>query len=576
MDDADLYRLYSGIYEVDDDDDDNIKKIKNNNISEENKIQICRLALLTKHQQKDWVNLKYNKLFPKNKYNIDKMYNLHKKSDKQSKILELLRIPILLQLIVSENFYGNAKNNAELYDTLFKKILDTRKEETRNKKQYFKRIFQFFAYSIYKNNNQYTFIESKELDENRNEKWKAVLLFYMKNIKSNQQNKYYIEFVHRTFYQYFQAWYFFNLVLEIVKENDENIKKEKTAKLFEAICWRKIERDVIDLIKQINQNQEQIQSQEQIQYILDSFEETDGFIRGKNGEWYLPIGEVNILDRVEDMIYNLLMILNIVLPNRLILSNYKRIEQLIKRVDITNIYLPNIILSNLNLQGINLQGAYLEGAYLEQTNLQFAHLLSVNLIKAHLEEANLNFTNLKFANLKEARLKEAYLNGAYLSYTHLEGAHLEGAYLEGAHLEGAHLEEAHLNGAYLGMADLIWARLEDADLTGAYLGMANLTEARFKRAHLIGADLTESILVGADLTEANLKWADLAGIFLTGTYFIGSYLKRINLTKTNLMEACFDPSILKNAILKDTKISKNRCNEIAALVKDISKIIWCD
>ena len=544
IDDSDLYRLYNGIYETDSDED----------ILEENKIQICQLALLTEQQQKDWVNFKYNKLFPQNKYNIEQMYNLHKKDNKQSKILELLRIPILLQLIVSEDFYGNAKNNAELYAMLFKKILSTRKETTRNKKQHFKRIFESFAYNIYKNNDTYTLIESKDLEENENEKWKAVLLFYIKNIKSNQQNKYYIEFVHRSFYQYFQAWHFYRIVLDIAQENHKielKIKKNsnkyaiqdkqmindlftieiKVANLFEAICERKLEKDVIDMIGQISQNQKDIQKQEQINFILDIFEKTDGFIKRKNNNWYIPIGQLNILDGVENIIYNLLMILNIILPRGLILSEKSRIEQLMKKFDISDIYLPNINMSGLNLTRVNLKEACLKKAYLQGTTLEDAYLEKAHLEKAHLEEAHLTRAHLTRAHLEEAHLTRA----------HLEEADLRRAYLEEADLIGAHLTETHLEGAHLIGAHLRWSHLERSHLEGI---------------HLEGADLE-----GAHLEEADLR---------------GAYLEKTHLEKVDLRKAIFNPIILTDAILENTKISKERYDEIVALEIDINKIIWCD
>ena len=283
----------------------------------------------------------------------------------------------------------------------------------------------------------------------------------MKKMKDNQQKEYYIEFVHRTFYQYFQAWYFYHLVLKIVQEIHK-IELEKTNKLdyisiiledrdkitdlfktginmknevailFESISWRKIEIDIIDMIKQISQNQDKIQNQEQINYILDIFEKTDGIVKKeKNNEWYVLMEQLNILDKVEIIIYNLLMVLNIILPNGLTLLKGKRIEHLIKKFDMNDIYLSNINMLELDLNKANFQKSYLEK------------------------------TNLKGTNLE-------------------------------------------------------------------------------------GTDLT-----GADLTKANLKGADLIG-------------------------ASFVPVILKNAILEDTKISKNRYDEIVDLGIDISGIEWCD
>lgn len=539
----------------------------------ENGYKICQLTKLTKNQQIDWINNVYNKkLFPENPYDVEKMYNIHQNGNVQFKVSELLETPILLQLIVSKYFYGDAQNIVGLYDKLFEEILNTRKEITKNNKNDFKKIFESFAYNIYKNNDTYTVLESKDLEENENDKWNAILLFYIKNEKTSNQNNYYIEFVHRSFYQYFQAWYFYHLILNIVQEihkveyekkynsshyvtivlQDRNkipnlfqigIKvKNEISNFLESICWRKIERDVIDMIEQISQNQKEIQSQEQINYILDIFEKTDGFIKNtENNEWCVGIEYPNVLDRVETILYNLVVLLDSILSNSLILLEDSRINQLIKKFSMNYIHLSKSNKSNINLKEMDLEGAHLEGI-----DLEMANLIKANLVRAHLEIAN-----LKWAHLEEAHLEEAHLIGTYLT-----GANLRETNLKRTNLIGAHLEEAYLEEAYL----------EEANLEIINLTRANLIRINLTRANLIGADLTEANLTEANLTEADLKFSDLTRIDLT----------RANLTKTDLTKSIFDPVILKDAILEDTKISRERYDEIVALGIDVNKIIWCD
>lgn len=483
--------------------------------------KICRLAKLTKDKQKEWINSVYNtKLFPENPYDIEKMYSSYQENNTQSKVFELLEIPILLQLIVSNYFYDAAQNIVELHNKLFKRILDTRKIMTinsydENRIEEFKQIFESYAYNIYKNNDTYAIIKSEELKEKENTKWKSLLLFYIKSTKSTRQEEYHVEFVHRSFYQYFQAWYFYNLILEIIKEKEKNTKEKKIVSLFEAIHWKKIEIDVIDMIKQINHNQEQIQNQEQINYILDIFKKTDGSIKKeKNSKWHILIRKTNILDKVEIIVYNLLMILNIILPNGLILSKSKSIKTLMKKCDMSKIYLPKIVFSNLNLVV----------AHLERANLEEANLEEANLEKTNLEGTNLEGTNLKKANLKKANLKKANLEWTDLGLANLEQADLRGDYLKGINLKNTNLERANLKEANLRGADLEGAHLENADLEGAHLERA--------------------ILIGANLKGAHLE------------------------------NAIFDPIILRDAILKNTKISIKRYDAIFDLGIDVNKIIW--
>ena len=539
------------------------------------KYKICCLSTLAEEDQIDWINNVYNgnDTLPKEKrYDTEKMYNSHSSNSRQAKVLELMGIPFLLQLIVSQQFYGEAQNIASLYDNLLKETLNTRKKLIRDKNgssnlEVFKKNLEVFAFDIYKNNDEFIIKRIEYLKEDENKQWKSILLFYLKNEKIGEE--YCIKFVHRSFYQYFLSLYFYNLIIEIVKETNQDIKVKKIINLFEAVCWRKIDMDITNMIYQINQNQKNIQNQDQINCILDIFEKTDDIVF--TNEFLVPLVYINILYKIEIVVYNLLMILNIILSDNLILIQKKRIAQLIRKFDMSKICLSKSVLSGLNLNKINLEDAYLESIYFQNTYLENANLKNAYLENAHLEEAHLNHICLENANLKNAILKRAYLKRANLKNiclekTHLEGAHLENAYLENAHLENAFFIEAHLESAYLKKAYLSETHLEKAYLVESYLKDSDLRAAYLIETHLEEACLQRADLRKAQLIKAHLQEANLIGV----------RLEEANLEGTNLRKAIFDPIILKNAILKDTKISKEKYNEIVSLGIDVNKIIWCD
>lgn len=451
--------------------------------------KICRLTILSKDKQRDWINKKYNKLFPQNKYDIEKLYDSFSKYKIHSKVLELLGIPILLQLIVSNYFYGDAENIVELYDKLFVNVLNTRTQLIidsfdKNKTENFKQIFELYAYKIYKNNDTYAIIKSKKLKENKNKKWKSILLFYLKNEK--KQKKYYIEFVHRSFYQYFQAWYFYNLTLKIVKEKKSKLKERKIINLFKAIYWKKIEIDVINMINQISQNQKEIQKQEQIVYILEVFQKLDSIIK----EEYIAIEQLNILDRKDILIYNLLMILNIILPNGLNLLEEEKITQLIKKSDMSDIYLPNINMSGLNLDGINFRNANLTNARLIGTELIGAKLIDANLTKAYLTNAKLMDAHLTWARLMDAKLINAKLINAEITWADLTEAKLQNADLTGAKLARSVLIETNLTGSDLAKANLELANFNIKILSNCKLKDTKISRKRYDEIVALGIDIS--------------------------------------------------------------------------------------
>lgn len=146
--------------------------------------------------------------------------------------------------------------------------------------------------------------------------------------------------------------------------------------------------------------------------------------------------------------------------------------------------------------------------------------------KMHLQHSDLRGADLRGAGLIEADLRE----------TDLRGVDLRGAGLRGADIRGTDLREADLRGAYLSGADL-----SGADLSGGYLRGANLRKAIFRQTDLIGADLIGADLRGAYFDSANLRGAD----------FRGADLRRTDFFKADLRGADFRGADLQGAILQD-------------------------
>ena len=162
--------------------------------------------------------------------------------------------------------------------------------------------------------------------------------------------------------------------------------------------------------------------------------------------------------------------------------------------------------------------ANIKGSY--EPNEGFVTLLRLKeelrflkLTSAKLYKALLSGSDLYGADLREADLSRADLSGADLS-----GANLGEADLGEADLSGANLRGANLSGANLSGSDLYGVNLSGSDLSRANLGGADLS-----RADLSGADLREANLFRADLFKADLSGADLRGADLSRAILIGAY-----------------------------------------------------
>lgn len=508
------------------------------------KVPIISLAELTKSQQENWIK-KYNALF-ENKYDIDNLKIMYQ----NRRLSELIKIPILFQLIVDNRVDLSIQNLVGLYHDIFKKIvIDRGHIATINiYANDVQEQLEQIAYSIFHDTDKYTFIEEKELKEQKPIKLHAIISFYLYNKTENESSsKHVIEFVHRSFYQYFLAYYIYH-ALEMMK------KKKEIRAFLKSLCYRRLDIDTLGFVEQIAEYEKKDFKDEDIQIVLEQIENMD--------TWCIFHGSED-KDSLNDELKQPYMKQTIVLSNMLSVLCYLK-EGLGSFLDISEreklIALLRLFETKGNFPYIKISShsceAYLKGAKLGETNLERADLSRVDLREANLRGAYLVGANLNKTDLSEANLREAYLRGA-----DLREANLIGTNLFRTDLSGANLGEANLGEAYLVGADLREANLKEADLIGAYLRRANLIGANLNKTNLSGANLKGAYLVGADLREANLDEVNLKGVDLKeadlrGAYLIGADSKGIDLSGANLEGTKINKKDLEGLCLDGVDLSK--------------------
>ncbi len=140
-------------------------------------------------------------------------------------------------------------------------------------------------------------------------------------------------------------------------------------------------------------------------------------------------------------------------------------------------------------------------------------------------------------------LRTSYARFQALQDLNDDGVSLRGLNAPEADLKGINLASADLSYAYLSGADLSFANLSNANLANANLVEANLSNANLSNAHFTTANLGY-----ANFIEANLHNVDFVGANLLGTNFV-----RANLAHAYFGDVNFSQSILKDAIVKQTK-----------------------
>lgn len=166
--------------------------------------------------------------------------------------------------------------------------------------------------------------------------------------------------------------------------------------------------------------------------------------------------------------------------------------------------LRRVILDGANLRGANLRGAIMSGIKLHDADLRKADLKSANL-----SEANFSGANLRGADLSRTDLRRANLRKINISEADLSGADLRRADLREVDLSGAELIEANLSGTNLSGANLIGTIMFEADLSGSDLSYAKLYRSVLNGVNF-RKDLREVYLSGAKVREANFRGCKLS------------------------------------------------------------------
>ena len=417
-------------------------------------VKIISLANLIESQHKDWIKT-YNKLV-NNKYDINKLKKMY--ANKQ--ISELIQIPILFELIVDNDINLNIQNQIELYHNIFDETIIYREHEVVNniREDAIQTELEQIAFSIFRDTDKYTYMNKNDLKKNNSTKLRAIISFYLKN--STNSDMHVIEFIHRSFYQYFLAYYIYHSI--------ENIVKNKTIlniQLFlNNLYYRRLDKDTLNFVEQISEFEEYSFTDDDIQLTLEQIENMDSWC---------------ICNSSKDM------------------KDYKLFDEDIKRPYMKQTIILSNILSIL---------CYLKKGLNDYLNISKRERL-IELLR--LFETKGDFPNIKissdeYIDLKGADLSLADLNDADLSGVDLSRADLSLADLNNTDLKGTDLSRAYLNNADLINVDLSNADLTGADLTGADLRGAHLNRTKLKGAVLINTKISRKDLIRIDPNEVDL------------------------------------------------------------------------
>ena len=333
-------------------------------------IPILQFAPMTEKQQDAWIHAR-TKL-----QSYEPAFEKLRNSSKEMK--EMLGIPILFRMVVEAKLEDTASGVVELYDKLFRATMERRKMKSGSREDWHKKYEQL-AYEIYCNDETFADVRKMDMPEE---------FLYMFHLKG--ESKQHVEFLHRSFYQYFLAHFLYRKMSEI--------KDEKSTEAFLCcLAERQIDFDVLNYIQQIQKSKQQV-TQDKCEQIINTLERTGTIIEralkipNKNGN-----ADKHPLLRCENICKNALNICCIIAAtakNQFTISLHQKenIHTSMRRYKCDALWLGKVDLSGANLIRADLGITDLSGA-----NLSGADLIGVDLIGVDLTRANLSGADLRWA-----------------------------------------------------------------------------------------------------------------------------------------------------------------------------------
>ena len=313
---------------------------------------IYYIDYLNLKQQIEWVERRNNNKEENLVYNTNMLKTIHKEPDYKN-LCELLYITLIFQMVVSSNILIDKKcNRANLYKTLTTNIIHKVYEDNRRvikkSESYIddnniEEILCELAYEIWCENDEY--VTKKEEDYEKIILNCGILFFF--KIKNMPNKVYHIEFLHRSFYQYYLALY--------IKKEFENSLENNIIEFFKRIRFMILEFDVLDLMEDLASNIDI-----NVNDIIDIIYKTECFIEG---DLLFPIKYAN------NIFVNIMSILN---RYHVIWGEYslERLENVLKHFNCYGINLSYAKLNDIDLSCCKFISANFYCADLSNSNIR--------------------------------------------------------------------------------------------------------------------------------------------------------------------------------------------------------------
>ena len=219
-----------------------------------------KLSPLSHKQQDDWLEKHTEYSSYKQEFNSLRS---------ESRMEEILGIPLMFRLVVYNHISHsvfNTTNIVELYDDLFSKLMN-RRGINNEEKQIVDNKLMNLAFEMY-------YSESFMCDRN-DTNWDTSWL-YSFFVITNDYRK--IEFLHKSFYEYYLAKYIYREIINISEENGEKTPDEKAEILIGSLDVRILDSTVLEYLSCLLNKENEIKIRTGIKKMEDALSNTEAYL----------------------------------------------------------------------------------------------------------------------------------------------------------------------------------------------------------------------------------------------------------------------------------------------------------
>lgn len=418
--------------------------------------RLVKMELMTEESQTSWIQSHVPEYLPKYLHLRERFAE----SKKPNEIKEdIFGIPFIFLMVVAAEFDDEADNLVELYDKLFDSTFRRRNPEiSKSDIRKEREKYEYLAYLMYLDKGKYAeisnsidlgdyslytysyymkvFLAGQDADDEAIEKISTI------DAGESTEFRRFIEFYHKTFFEYFLAYYLYNQF--------QNVTEESADDFLYAIGERNIEFYVLKYIKQIVENRQEQYNKT----IQERLEKNNALIVRDDPE---PLRRANTI------FINAMKLMNVISGG---LAIHDTITGSFSSYEDTKLC---SMLRLYRCRGIDLSGAKMTGAHLDRVDFRKSDFVGADMTgSADFSMSFFNTCSFKDANLEGIQMFRAIFDGSFMIGTNMSnGRYEEGSFkktkFEKADLRGSNFKKVNMSGAKL--TDVIVD--ENTDFTGA-------------------------------------------------------------------------------------------------------------